>query len=185
MIAHFSPLTTPDPESDTLIFIEDSTEVQRQAQQLKLASLGRLSATIAHEIRNPLGAISHAAQLLRESDDLSTGDKRLTEIIQNHCVRLNGVIENVLQMSRRKSAEPTRIDLADWITDFLEEFTAGASTARSTSTSILRPAQRSSSTLNTYRRCLEISARTDYDTVEKATGEAKLRIDGRGRRHFG
>ena len=125
LLAQFSPLTTPDKESDTLIFIEDSTEVQRQAQQLKLASLGRLSASIAHEIRNPLGAISHAAQLLRESQNLDRGDQRLSEIIQSHCVRLNGVIENVLQLSRRKAAEPRRLVLNDWVQEFIEEFSAG------------------------------------------------------------
>lgn len=125
LIAHFSPLSTPDPDSDTLVFVEDSTEVQRQAQQLKLASVGRLSASIAHEIRNPLGAISHAAQLLGESNDLSKGDQRLCEIIQNHCVRLNDVIENVLQMSRRKAPEPRQIVLGEWIPQFVEEFRAG------------------------------------------------------------
>lgn len=125
LLAHFSPLITPDPTSDTLVFIEDSTDVQRQAQQLKLASLGRLSASIAHEIRNPLGAISHAAQLLRESQDLSKGDLRLSEIIQSHCVRMNGVIENVLQLSRRKSAEPIRLVMYDWVHEFISEFSAG------------------------------------------------------------
>jgi len=125
LLAHFSPLSTPDPESDTLIFVEDNTDVQRQAQQLKLASLGRLSATIAHEIRNPLGAISHAAQLLEESQNLSKGDQRLSEIIQSHSVRLNGVIENVLQMSRRKTAEPRQLVLEEWLHEFVEEFSAG------------------------------------------------------------
>ncbi len=122
--ASFSELHTPSPEADTLIFLEDSTEVQRQAQQLKLAALGRLSASIAHEIRNPLGAISHAAQLLGEAE-LDKGDQRLCEIIQDHSVRMNGVIENVLQMSRRKTAEPKTIELDDWLPGFVEEFAAG------------------------------------------------------------
>ncbi len=125
LLATFSSLTAPASDSDILVFLEDSTEVQKQAQQLKLASLGRLSASIAHEIRNPLGAISHAAQLLKESQNLDQGDLRLSEIIQSHCVRMNGVIENVLQMSRRKSAEPERIELEQWLGDFLEEFSAG------------------------------------------------------------
>ncbi len=124
LVATFSELHTPSPEADTLIFLEDSTEVQRQAQQLKLASLGRLSASIAHEIRNPLGAISHAAQLLGESENLDKGDGRLCEIIQNHSVRMNDVIENVLQLSRRKSAEPKKIVLDQWLSTFVAEFEA-------------------------------------------------------------
>jgi two-component system sensor histidine kinase PilS (NtrC family) len=116
---------TPNQESDYLIFLEDSTDIQQQAQQLKLAALGRLSASIAHEVRNPLGAISHAAQLLGESDELNKGDKRLTEIIHNHCIRMNGVIENVLQMSRRKSAQPELIELHSWLDHFVTEFCAG------------------------------------------------------------
>jgi two-component system, NtrC family, sensor histidine kinase PilS len=122
LVATFSELHTPSPKADTLIFLEDSTEVQRQAQQLKLASLGRLSASIAHEIRNPLGAISHAAQLLGESENLDKGDARLCEIIQNHSVRMNDVIENVLQLSRRKSAEPKEIVLGQWLSNFVTEF---------------------------------------------------------------
>ena len=126
LIANLSELHTPSPEADTLIFLEDSTEVQKQAQQLKLAALGRLSASIAHEIRNPLGAISHAAQLLSESENLDKADARLCEIIQNHSVRMNNVIENVLQMSRRKTAEPRRLVLDNWLPDFLAEFSAGS-----------------------------------------------------------
>ena len=125
LLATFSILNTPATNPDTLVFIEDSTEVQKRAQQLKLASLGQLSASIAHEIRNPLGAISHAAQLLSEAEDLSKGDQRLSEIIQNHCLRMNGVIENVLQMSRSKVADPKPILLGEWVEKFLKEFSAG------------------------------------------------------------
>ncbi|MGV0034987.1 MAG: sensor histidine kinase [Candidatus Azotimanducaceae bacterium WSBS_2022_MAG_OTU7] len=122
LVATFSALHTPSPKADTLIFLKDSTEVQRQAQQLKLASLGRLSASIAHEIRNPLGAISHAAQLLAESDNLDKEDARLCEIIQNHSIRMNDVIENILQLSRRKSAVPKKIVLDQWLSKFVAEF---------------------------------------------------------------
>ena len=125
LLATFSVIDTTNQDPDTLIFIEDSTDVQRQAQQLKLAALGRLSASIAHEIRNPLGAISHAAQLLGESTNLDKGDIRLTEIIQNHCVRMNDVIENVLQMSRRHSAEIRELVVADWLRGFVEDFSVG------------------------------------------------------------
>ncbi|MDT8387673.1 MAG: ATP-binding protein [Thiogranum sp.] len=107
--------------SGALIFLEDSARLARQSQQLKLASLGRLTASIAHEIRNPLGAISHAAQLLAESEQLNPGDRRLTEIIGNHTRRLNSVIENVLQLSRRSASQPQALELAQWLRQFRDE----------------------------------------------------------------
>jgi two-component system sensor histidine kinase PilS (NtrC family) len=81
-----------------------------------------LSASIAHEIRNPLGAISHAAQLLSESQSLEKGDRRLTDIIHAHCKRLNGVIENVLEVSRRRPPSPIRLNLKEWLEQFVTEF---------------------------------------------------------------
>lgn len=110
---------------DTLIFLEDISQIAQQAQQLKLASLGRLTASIAHEIRNPLGAISHAAQLLQESEQLDPADLRLTQIIQDHSRRMNLVIENVLQLSRRRQAEPQLLDLKYWMHRFASEFRGG------------------------------------------------------------
>jgi two-component system sensor histidine kinase PilS (NtrC family) len=120
--ANFSAVTAGRADGEVIIFIEDTTEIQQQAQQLKLAALGRLSSSIAHEIRNPLGAISHAAQLLRESDHLDRGDARLTDIIHDHCERMDGVIENVLELSRRRTPEPVRLNLANWLDEFVTSF---------------------------------------------------------------
>lgn len=106
----------------TLITIEDSEELRRRSQDLKLASLGRLTASIAHEIRNPLGAISHAAQLLAESPALAPQDRRLAEIIQSHSRRVNEVIRNVLQLSRREPPRPERLRLKPWLEAFAESF---------------------------------------------------------------
>jgi two-component system sensor histidine kinase PilS (NtrC family) len=109
-------------KGSTLIFIEDTRTLNQEAQQLKLASLGRLTASIAHEIRNPLGAISHASQLLAESPDLGGADKRMTEIIATNTPRVNQIIENVLQMSRRRTAEPTPIELNQWLQQFARDY---------------------------------------------------------------
>lgn len=111
-------------DNSTLIFLEDATNMTHQAQQLKLASLGRLAGSIAHEIRNPLGAISHAGQLLAESPQLDKNDKRLTEIIRTNTQRMNDIIENVLQIGRRRQAIPETIHLNSWLENFLDEFCA-------------------------------------------------------------
>lgn len=59
-------METGAAEQLAVLFVEDTTRSREEAQQLKLAALGRLTANIAHEIRNPLSAISHAAELLDE-----------------------------------------------------------------------------------------------------------------------
>lgn len=110
----------------TLVFLEDLSQIAQQAQQLKLAALGRLTAGIAHEVRNPLGAISHAGQLLQESDALNDPDRRLVQIILDQSKRMNLVIENVLQLSRRRPALPQMLDLRAWLQAFVEEFMATA-----------------------------------------------------------
>jgi two-component system, NtrC family, sensor histidine kinase PilS len=120
--ANFSPVRPERPDADVIIYLEDTVEIQQQAQQLKLAALGRLAGSIAHEIRNPLGAISHAAQLLSESKNLDKGDSRLTDIITMQSRRMNGVIENVLELSRRKPPQPVRLNLRDWVEEFVMQF---------------------------------------------------------------
>jgi two-component system sensor histidine kinase PilS (NtrC family) len=118
---HFAPLGASSP-GPTLIFLEDTSLMAERVQQSKLAALGRLSASIAHEIRNPVGAMSHAGQLLGESPNISAGDKRLTDIIRNNSERVSTIINNVLQLSRRESSRPTRLSLGDWLREFLAEF---------------------------------------------------------------
>ena len=109
------------PESGTVIFLQDKARIIHEAQQLKLASLGRLSASIAHEIRNPLTAICHSSQLLNESEYIDKSDKRLTEIIETHAIRINEIITTVLELSRRKTTTQEIVNLSQWIKTFLND----------------------------------------------------------------
>lgn len=123
--AHLAPLGKEEKRSGpVLVFLEDSSLLNARVQQSKLASLGRLSASIAHEIRNPVGAMSHAGQLLAESGTLSEDDLRLTEIIRTHAERVSHIIDNVLQLSRRESSRPERFVLEPWLRDFAQEFSS-------------------------------------------------------------
>jgi two-component system sensor histidine kinase PilS (NtrC family) len=120
--SRFMPLPTSN-DFFYMIILEDIALYNQQVQQSKLASLGRLTASIAHEIRNPLGAISHAGQLLSENPLLSIQDRRLTEIIQTHSVRVNHIIEDILQLSRRTDSRREKIQLKPWLDNYLKNFT--------------------------------------------------------------
>src|SRR3569833_1262383 len=119
--AHFAPLGGSNP-TPVIVFLEDTSLLAERVQQSKLAALGRLSASIAHEIRNPVGAMSHAGQLLAESPDISSEDRRLTEIIRTNAERVSGIIENVLRLSRREETHVERLSLQAWCDEFHEEF---------------------------------------------------------------
>lgn len=113
-----------------LIFLEDHRQLAHEAQQMKLNSLGRMSATIAHEIRNPLSAINHAAGLLADGED-DPANRRLIEIILNHVSRVNGIIDDVLNLSRRPANTAQRFALKDAIDRLLGDLAAaGEDTSR-------------------------------------------------------
>jgi two-component system sensor histidine kinase PilS (NtrC family) len=122
---YFAPIGRPKSGA-LLIFIEDTAIQSERAQQAKLAALGRLSASIAHEIRNPVGALSHAAQLLGESENLRDSQQRLTTIIENNSARVSDIVENVLQLSRREQLNPRRVDLVAWAKQFVAEYAGAA-----------------------------------------------------------
>jgi len=116
-------LGTAEPGTDTVVMLEDQRLIEERAQQLKLASMGRLSASIAHEIRNPLGAIRHANGLLAERlDDPVLA--RLARIVEDNTVRIDRIIEDVLSISRRERATVETIALADFLKSLLPEFIA-------------------------------------------------------------
>src|SRR5699024_6014624 len=119
------PVYTDSAASATvpiLIFIEDAQRQSEQAQHLKLAALGRLSAGIAHEIRNPLSAIRHSSQLLAESDTLSTADHRLLAIIQRHIKRIDTTITDVMGLARRTEGPPPVLQLQALLQDVMQEY---------------------------------------------------------------
>ncbi len=112
-----------DKNSGVLIFLEDASAVAQRAQQLQLASLGRLTASIAHEIRNPLGAISHAGQLLAESPNLDRHDLRLTRIINDQSQRMNTIIESIMQLGRKRDRSRSEVfNLNDFLLRFVNDF---------------------------------------------------------------
>lgn len=135
---------TPLKDDSKLIILEDLRREQASAQQLKLASLGQLTASIAHEIRNPLAAISQASQLLMEDvteadvENAATnpntsstthidiaGNHELYKMIFSQTKRVNRIIEDVLKLSRQQKAHQESIVLAEWMPTFLENYFQG------------------------------------------------------------
>jgi len=107
-----------------MIFLTDNNIVARRAVELSVNSLAKLSGSIAHEIRNPLAALNHASQLLEESPQIRLPEMRLINIIQNHAKRMNGIIENILQLSRREQSRPELVPLHIFLPEFVNEFQA-------------------------------------------------------------
>ena len=118
---HFVPIGAGEP-SAAVIFVEDVGRMRQQAQQMKLVALGRLTASIAHEIRNPLSSIGHAAQLLEEDGAVGGGGKRLLDIIRGNVLRLDRIVQEVLYLNRRDRAQPEAIDPATYLPHFAQEF---------------------------------------------------------------
>lgn len=109
------------PRDRAVIILQDVSEIENQAQQLKLASMGRLTASIAHEVRNPLSAIAHAASLLRE-DAVDAAQQRLLKIVSDNVARLNRMIEDILKLSRRANAMAEPLRLAPFFEEVMSEF---------------------------------------------------------------
>jgi two-component system sensor histidine kinase PilS (NtrC family) len=114
VVPRFSRLAVGDP-APVLVLLDDARVLREQALQINLAALGRLSAGIAHEIRNPLSAISHAGQLLAESPELSPENQKLLTMIQRHSERIDKIVKDVLALSRREASTPAPIRLRPWL----------------------------------------------------------------------
>jgi two-component system sensor histidine kinase PilS (NtrC family) len=120
---HFVPIGSGDP-APTVVFIEDVGRMRGQAQQMKLVALGRLTASIAHEIRNPLSSIGHAAELMDEDRELGEEDKRLLQIVRGNVHRIDRIVQEVLYLNRRDRAQPDAIDPLPYLQNFTAEFCA-------------------------------------------------------------
>lgn len=110
-------------DGPVLIFLEDAGLLAEKVQQSKLAALGRLTASIAHEVRNPVGAMSHAGQLLEESPAIGPDEHRLLQIIRTNSRRVSDIVDNILQLSRREASKPQLLSLRSWTSAFVTEFT--------------------------------------------------------------
>lgn len=110
-----------DVAQGAVIFLEDMQHVQAEAQQIKLAALGRLTANLAHEVRNPLSAISYATELLQEEPG-NVRQERLLQLIRDNTQRINRIVQDVMQLNRRDRAQSETFDLAVLLRVFVDEF---------------------------------------------------------------
>lgn len=108
-------------ERDQILFLEDLDRVQSQAQQIKLAALGRLTANIAHEIRNPLAAVTQAAELMGE-EKRTEMLQRLIRIVRDNAARIDRMVRDVMELGRRDRLTRERLDLAAYLHTFIEEW---------------------------------------------------------------
>jgi two-component system sensor histidine kinase PilS (NtrC family) len=120
---HFVPIGSGNP-APTVVFVEDVGRMRAQAQQMKLVALGRLTASIAHEIRNPLSSIGHAAELMEEDQTLPPDERRLLAIIRANVHRLDRIVQEVLYLNRRDRAQPEPIEPLPYLENFAAEFCA-------------------------------------------------------------
>lgn len=119
----FARVDTPDEEAERcVIFLQDVSAIENQAQQLKLASMGRLTASIAHEVRNPLSAIGHATALLAE-DLHGPAEVRLLKIVGDNVTRVNRMVEDILQLSRKVQPNADPVRLSSFLAELKAEFT--------------------------------------------------------------
>ncbi len=119
---------TQSSDGEVLVFLEDVGRIRERAQQMKLASLGRLTASIAHEIRNPLSAIGHAGELLREERRGEMQD-RLLRILNDNVLRLDRIVKDILEVGRQNQADPEPLAADEFCASFLEQFAASENLA--------------------------------------------------------
>ncbi|MFP5390995.1 MAG: sensor histidine kinase [Gammaproteobacteria bacterium] len=118
----FAKVDTADPSAERcVIFMQDVTAIENRAQELKLASMGRLTASIAHEVRNPLSAIGHASALLAE-DLTDPAHTRLLKMVGDNVARVNRMVEDILQLSRKVQPNGEPLYLGPFLSELKAEF---------------------------------------------------------------
>ena len=121
VLTRYKPLGD-NAENGYIILFDDYSQIEKEKRNEKFIAMGRLSASIAHEIRNPLGAISHAGQLLAESPSVYKGDIRLVEIIENQSRRINQIIKTILELGQQKEQNFQKIPVHDWLHKIINDF---------------------------------------------------------------
>jgi two-component system sensor histidine kinase PilS (NtrC family) len=111
------------PQEVCVLFLEDMRSVQARVQQEKLAAMGRMSAGIAHEIRNPLAAIAQANALMLE-DDLAGAQQRLARIVEDNVERLKRIVDDVMAVAPGTTSGPQAIDATAEVARICREWLA-------------------------------------------------------------
>jgi two-component system sensor histidine kinase PilS (NtrC family) len=112
----------PDASEDLcVLFVEDVRSLQARIRQEKLAAMGRVSAGIAHEIRNPLAAISQANALMAE-DATTASQRQLTRMVSDNVERLKRIVDDVMEVAPADVPEPPAIDLCAHVAGVCSEW---------------------------------------------------------------
>ena len=157
-----------------VVVLEDVQRIQEQAQQVKLAALGRLTANIAHEVRNPLSSISYAAELLKEQKHYDE-QTRLFQIILDNTTRLNRIIQDVMQVNRRDRLQAETISLAACLEDVLENLCQVEQVPRAVFELRVDPASKARFDRGHFEQVLWNLCRNALRYSQKQTGSVRLR----------
>ena len=96
-----TPAMAPAVDSLCVMFLQDLRELEARIRTEKLAAMGRMSAAVAHEIRNPLAAITQASALLSE-DLVDPSQRRLIAMVEQNAQRLARIVDDVLDVARAR-----------------------------------------------------------------------------------
>lgn len=176
------PISHTNRQLGAVVFIQDWSQMQSAAHQAKLAALGRLTANIAHEIRNPLSAISHANQLLQEEENISSSNARMLQIIADNIGRIDQIIKDVLELNRRDRTHQERIALNQFVADFYAQFCAVEKI--STAHFILQPFAKSQTISFDQRHLMQILwnlCKNGWEHSQRKTGSLTLKCTAVGK----